>query len=170
MEFVWIFFGFILLFGFVVFWGAPYVPSKRTDLAQAFEELYKIGPSDLLVDIGSGDGVVLRAAASRGACALGYELNPLLVAISMLICRPYKRIGIKLTNYFLASFPSNTTVVYVFSDSRDIAKVYELVQTQASRLGRKLAFISYAFKVPDIKPDKSIGVHHLYMVEPLQNT
>lgn len=169
MEFVWIFCGFILLFGFVVFWGAPYVPSKRSDLAQAFEDLYKIGPSDLLVDIGSGDGVVLRAAASRGAKALGYELNPVLVAISMIICRPYKTIGVKLANYFLASFPCDTTVVYVFSDSRDIAKVYELVQKQATHLGHKLAFISYAFKVPDIKPEKSIGVHHLYTVEPLQN-
>ena len=36
----------------------------------------------LIYDLGSGDGRVVIAAARRGYCAVGYEINPLLVAIS----------------------------------------------------------------------------------------
>ena len=72
----------VLLFGFVAFTGAPYVPSRRRDLQKAFDELYRLKKTDVLVDIGSGDGIVLREASRRGARAIGYELQPLLVLIS----------------------------------------------------------------------------------------
>ena len=85
----------VLLFGFVVFRGAPYVPSKRRDIKRAFEELYPLDDSDTLVDIGSGDGVVLRMAAKRGAHAVGYELNPILVLVSRWLSRKYTTVTIR---------------------------------------------------------------------------
>jgi hypothetical protein len=60
-----------LFFGLVVFLGAPYVPSHRKDVKKAFEH-FDINNSDLLVDAGSGDGLVLRIASSFGAKAVGY--------------------------------------------------------------------------------------------------
>jgi hypothetical protein len=41
----------VLLFGFVAFTGAPYVPSRRRDLQKAFDELYQLKKTDVLVDI-----------------------------------------------------------------------------------------------------------------------
>jgi hypothetical protein len=58
-----------IFFGLVVFIGAPYVPSQRKYVRRAFEHL-GLGAKDVLVDIGSGDGVVLRIAASYGAKAV----------------------------------------------------------------------------------------------------
>ena len=69
----------VILVGFSAFTGAPYVPSHRRDVARAFRELYSLDANDVLVDIGSGDGVVLRQASQRGARAVGYEIHPLLV-------------------------------------------------------------------------------------------
>ena len=59
--------------------GAPYVPSKREQVKQAFSELYKVSKKDFLIDLGSGDGVVLEMAREKGARVLGVELNPVMV-------------------------------------------------------------------------------------------
>ena len=45
-------------------------------------DLAGVGPDDRLVDLGSGDGVTVIAAARRGASAHGIEFNPDLVALS----------------------------------------------------------------------------------------
>src|SRR3990167_11438551 len=81
----------LLVFGLVVFRGAPYVPTLRKNLEQGFRDVYPLSERDLLVDIGSGDGVVLRQAAKCGARAIGYELNPFLVVISKLLSRSEER-------------------------------------------------------------------------------
>ena len=65
----------VLLFGFVAFTGAPYVPSRRRDLQKAFDELYQLKKTDMLVDIGSGDGVVLRETNRHGARTISYKLQ-----------------------------------------------------------------------------------------------
>lgn len=159
----------VLLFGFVVFRGAPYVPSKRRDVKRALSELYPIDSSDVLVDIGSGDGVVLRAAAKQGAYAVGYELNPILVLISRWLCRKYTTITVKLADFWFTSLPNNVTVVYVFGESRDINKMAKKVAREAIKQGRSIAFISYGFMLRDITPVKTVGSHHLYRFDPLQS-
>jgi len=45
-------------------------------------DMVKLTPADHLVDLGSGDGITVIAAAKRGARALGIEYNPDLVALS----------------------------------------------------------------------------------------
>lgn len=159
----------IVLFGFVVFRGAPYVPSKRNVLDRTFRELYPLGEDDLLVDIGSGDGVVLRAAAARGARAVGYELNPLLVWLSRFLSRRYSdSVRVKLADFWHVSVPDETTIVYTFGESRDIKKMYAKVATEATRLGRPLYFMSYGFAVPDVLAAAHNASCFLYKVEPLQ--
>lgn len=165
---LWLLAAIILLFGFVVFRGAPYVPSKKQGLETAFDELYPLSSGDVLVDIGSGDGVVLRAAAERGARAVGYELNPLLVLISRVLSRKYSNVEIVLADFWHVNLPADTTVVYTFGESRDIAKMATKVQNEATRLERPLLFISYGFAVPGETPVKSTATHHLYRFEPLQ--
>ncbi len=158
----------VVLVGFVAFTGAPYVPSKRKDIDRAFDELYKLTSDDVLVDIGAGDGVVLRAAARRGARAVGYEIHPVLVVIARFLSRGDKKVQVRLANFWRTHLPGDTTVVYTFGDARDIAKMYKYVAAEAVRLGRPLSFISYAFDIPGAKPTKKVGAHYLYVIKPLQ--
>lgn len=165
---LWVIMGLVLAFGFVVFWGAPYVPSKKRELQRVFAELYPLTSRDVLVDIGSGDGIVLRQAAARGARAVGYELNPILVVISRCISRTEPRVTTLLADFWRVQLPDDTTVVYTFGESRDITKMANKVVGEAQRLQKTLAFISYGFAVPGMEPEKTLGAHHLYLVHPLQ--
>jgi SAM-dependent methyltransferase len=158
----------VLVFGLVVFRGAPYVPSRTRELAKAFDELYPLSKKDLLVDIGSGDGIVLREAAKRQARAVGYELNPILVLITKLLSRKQPLVEVYLADFWFVKLPSDTTVVYVFGESRDITKMAQRVEDEAKRLGKTLAFISYGFVVPNRKPVKKVGAYYLYQLNSLQ--
>lgn len=164
----WLLAGIVLLFGFVVFFGAPYVPSKRREVDEAFAELYKLTPKDLVVDLGSGDGVVLRAAARKGARAVGYELNPALVIISKILSRHYKTIHIQVANLWKIELPPETTVVYVFAVQRDIEKIARKLQKEANRLQKPLSVISYGAAIPHMTALQMLGAHHLYTFSPLQ--
>ena len=169
MTLVYIIFGVVLLLGFTAFTGAPYVPSKQNDLQVAFTKLYPLSAKDVLVDMGSGDGKVLRFARKFGAKAIGYEIGPVYVWLSRLLAKKDRGQQIIAKSYWGAQLPAGTTVVYAFSPTRDIKRLYRLIQSEATRLGRKLAFISYGMDVPGLKPDKKAGAHFLYMVAPCGN-
>lgn len=162
----WIALVIICFFGFVVFRGAPYVPTKRRPLEDAFKELYRLDASDTLVDIGSGDGVVLRAAALRGARAVGYELNPVLVILSQLLSRN-PLITIYFADYWNATFPEDTTIIYTFGDSRDIKKMYRKAEQTALLYEKEIYFMSFGIKVPGKKPTKKNDLFFLYRIKPL---
>jgi hypothetical protein len=53
----------------------PYVPTPRPVVA-AMLDLAELSPSDYLIDLGSGDGRIVVAAAQRGARALGVDIDP----------------------------------------------------------------------------------------------
>lgn len=165
---LWALLGVVVAMGLVVFTGAPYVPSKRRDIRQALTELYPLGSDDVLVDIGSGDGIVLRIARGYGARAVGYEINPLLVTVSWVLSRKDPAIKTRWGNFWRAELPPDTTVVYTFGDGRDIKKMYGFVQQQATRLGRSVSFISYGFAVPGATAVHQAGASFLYEVGPLQ--
>jgi len=162
--------GIVFLVGFVAFTGAPYVPSRRADIHRVFTELYPLSAKDVVVDIGSGDGIVLRTVSKLGSRAVGYEIHPILVLISRMLSRGDDKVHVKLANFWRASLPNDTTAVYTFGEARDIAKMYARVQQEATRLGRSLTFISYAFNIPGIAPDASDKSYFLYEVKPLQES
>ena len=67
----------------------PYQPGKDVvwlpsseALVNQMLDMVKLTPGDFLVDLGSGDGITVILAATRGARALGIEFNPELVALS----------------------------------------------------------------------------------------
>jgi SAM-dependent methyltransferase len=167
MMLFWLFAAVVLLFGFVVFRGAPYVPSHRKDVAKAFGQLYEVGEKDIVVDVGSGDGIILRMAARRGARAVGYELNPALVMISRFLSRRNKKITVHLSDFWFVKLPAETTLVYVFAVERDVKKLAAKFQAEADRLGRPFHVISYGSELPSPPQLKTIGAHHLYIFRPL---
>jgi SAM-dependent methyltransferase len=58
-----------------------WVPSPDVTV-QKMMDVAKIGPQDFVMDLGSGDGRNIIAAAKRGARALGVEFNPQMVELS----------------------------------------------------------------------------------------
>ena len=156
-------------FGGVALVGAPYVPSLRRDIARAFDDLYAVGPSDTIVDMGCGGGVVLREAARRGARGVGYELNPFMTLVARIMCRQYKDIQIVQANFWRAKVPNDTTIIYTFGDSRDIERMASWVEMQATRLSRPLYFISYGFRLQTRQPLRVSGAHLLYQITPLHS-
>jgi hypothetical protein len=58
-----------------------WVPSPP-DMVNKMMELAKVTPADFVIDLGSGDGRNVIAAAKLGARALGVEFNPDMVALS----------------------------------------------------------------------------------------
>lgn len=170
MIIAWIAAGLILTFGFVVFFGAPYVPSHKKQVERALTELYHVHSTDVLVDVGSGDGIVLRIAAGKGARAIGYELNPILVFISRLLARPFgSKIQVQLANFWHTSLPEATTVIYVFMVERDAKKMASKIQAEANRLNHPLSLISYGAALPAHEPVQKVGAHYLYSFTPLQS-
>jgi hypothetical protein len=59
-----------------------WVPTPE-ELIQAMLDAAKVTPNDFVMDLGSGDGRIVIAAAKRGAHALGIEYNPDMVALSI---------------------------------------------------------------------------------------
>jgi 16S rRNA A1518/A1519 N6-dimethyltransferase RsmA/KsgA/DIM1 with predicted DNA glycosylase/AP lyase activity len=94
----------VIMFGFVIFRGSPYIPSHKYDIHQALNKLYVINSTDTLVDIGSGDGVILRQVAKRGAYAVGFEINPILVIISRCLSWGNKKIKIVFADFWTDNF------------------------------------------------------------------
>jgi SAM-dependent methyltransferase len=58
-----------------------WVPTPDETIA-AMLDMAKVTPNDFVIDLGSGDGRIVIAAAKRGARALGIEYNPDMVELS----------------------------------------------------------------------------------------
>ena len=156
----------VLLFGFVVLFGAPYVPSLRREVRQAFDSLYPLSDKDTVVDLGSGDGSVLIEASRHGAECYGVELNPLLVLISRLRLRT--RVSITLGNMWLYKLPAKTTLVYVFSVSRDAKKLEAFMQKAANRHNHEITLMTFGPDLGAREPVARQNAHALYVFKPLQ--
>jgi len=157
-----------VFFGLVVFVGAPYVPSHRKDVKRAFK-YFGLSKKDLLVDVGSGDGVILRIASEYGAKAVGYEINPILVVISRLLSRRNPRVRVYMQNLWLARLPSDTTIVYAFAVNRDAEKLIALLQREANRLNTSLKLLCYASPFKQIPATEKFEAYSLYVFHPLQS-
>ena len=63
-----------------------WVPSTQATVEKMID-VAKITPNDFVIDLGSGDGRNVIAAAKRGARALGVEYNPDMVALSQRLAK-----------------------------------------------------------------------------------
>lgn len=154
----------ILALSFTAFFGAPYVPSFKSEIEKAFTKLYKISEKDLLIDLGAGDGIVQKVASKYGAKSIGIELNPLLALVAKFRLRKFKNAKIVTRNFYRFDFPKETTVVYVFGDSRDIEKIKQKIEDESKRLKKELFVISNGFEFKGYKPEKQVGAYHLYKI------
>lgn len=156
----------ILLFGAVAFRGAPYVPTHHKRVRQGLG-LLKMESNDLLVDLGSGDGTVLKLAAKHGWRALGYELNPLLVLISWWRCWPqHTLVRIKLRDFWLTELPPDTKAVFVFLAGPYMARLAKKLELEMAERRRPLQVLSYGYEIPGYLPEAIADGFYLYLLKP----
>jgi hypothetical protein len=164
MIIIWLFAAVVFVFGFVVAFGAPYLPSLRQEVRTAFTKLYRVTKDDVVVDLGSGDGVVLLEAARHGARGYGYELNPVLVFISKLRVR--RMATVELANMWTVKLPDDTTLVYCFSVTRDSRRLGKMLQSEANRLKRMVRVMTFGTGLKDFSPVGQLNAHSLYEIHP----
>lgn len=138
-----------LLFGLTVFRGAPYVPTHRRHVEAALD-LLALKKGDVVVDLGAGDGIFLKAAAKRGLVAYGYEINPVLCIVAWLRCLPYRsQVKIRWRDFWLSSLPADTKGVFVFAGGPFMRKLARKLEAEAK--SRSFYVASYGFELSEYK-------------------
>lgn len=150
----------------IVFVGAPYVPTLKRGVDD-LESLYTFTKKDVLLDFGSGDGIILRSLSPRVKRAVGYELSPWMYCISKLLSSSYKNIDIQYANIWKKPLPSDVTVVYVFFHKKYMQRIADRIQTHVDGTGKKINVISLGFTFPGRKSTDQKGAMYLYQFTPL---
>lgn len=126
------------------FLGAPYVPTN----AKLLDEILKganLKKGNLFVELGSGDGRVVRTAVLKyGVKGLGIELNPLLVLFSTLLAylRNLRDIKFKRQNFFDTDLKDANTL-FLFLLPKTLLKLRPKLEKEC----RKSLIISHGFEV-----------------------
>lgn len=148
-----------LPFSLVLFFGAPYLPTRRRQSIQALK-LLDLKKGDLLVDLGCGDGAVLVEAAKHGIKGVGYELNPYIFVLAKIRTWRYRKLVIiKMKNFWKEQLPENTDAIFVFLLDKYMIK---LDKKLSAELTKSVKLVSYSFEIPGRKKQKTVGAMHLY--------
>ena len=157
----------IFLSFFVVFFGAPYVPTLSAHMND-MTQLYSFTKRDVFVDIGCGDGRVLRYVTPKVRKSVGYELSPVVWLIARILSRSHPQIHIYLANFWHISIPRETTVVYTFLSSHYMPKLQKKLQAHATLHQKPIYLISHGFGFDNQKPIKTYRSMKLFQFDPLQ--
>lgn len=151
-------FGLVLLFGGVVAFGAPYLPTLKKQVEPALD-LLNLQSGQTLLELGCGDGRILKAAAIRGIRGVGYELNPLLAVFARLNTWRYRKsIRIIWGNYWLARWPP-AEGIFVFLLNPYMQKLDKKIIQDCPK---PVKLVSFAFKIPNKQVSKEKQGLYLY--------
>jgi cyclopropane fatty-acyl-phospholipid synthase-like methyltransferase len=147
----------ILSFGFVVLFGPPYLPTLSKQKATALD-LLNLQPGETLLELGSGDGRVMLAAAERGLKVVGIELNPLLVLASLVVTRKYRgQVRVIWGSYWGKPWP-RADGIFTFMLPKYMGRLDERIQKWLPP-GKSIKLTSFAFAIPQKEPvEKRDGV------------
>jgi SAM-dependent methyltransferase len=148
----------ILCFGFVLLFGAPYLPTLTKQATIALD-MIDLQPGQTLLELGCGDGKILVAAARRGWKVTGYELNPLLVLVCLWRTRHYRKlVRVRWGNFWTQTWPT-TDGIFVFVMQRQMHKLDTKITESATK---PLKLVSFAFTVPGKKAVQQRDGVYLY--------
>jgi 16S rRNA A1518/A1519 N6-dimethyltransferase RsmA/KsgA/DIM1 with predicted DNA glycosylase/AP lyase activity len=138
-------------FALGVIFGAPYLPVLKREHDDLLD-LCRLQPGQTLLDLGSGDGRFLKAAARRGYECIGYEINPLLYILSRIYTWPErKRVKIHLADYWRITLPQ-ADAIYVFLIDRYMPK---LDRKLTAEISKPTVVVSYIFAIPGRPPQST---------------
>ena len=142
--------------------ATPYVPSTLIAVDEMLR-LADVGPNDVVVDLGSGDGrVVIAAARDYGARGLGIELDPKLVEQARVNAREagvQERVAFRQGDALAADYREATVVtLYLLPNLVDRLKprLYDM------RPGTRIVAHDYGFS--DWRPDRRVVISKSYML------
>lgn len=126
--------------------GLPWVPTREPRIRQALQ-LAKLKPNELLFDLGSGDGRVLRMAAGEfGAKAIGIEIGPMQCFVSWVLTRfsvSRNKVQIRCEDFYKTDV-RDADVVFVYLTSTQTARLRSLLEGQL-RPGARVISIAADF-------------------------
>lgn len=150
--------GLVICFAGVVAFGAPYLPTLKKPRKKALDML-DLKEGQTLLELGCGDGRVLRAAAQRGLNAVGIELNPILALVSWIVTFRYrKQVRIVWGNFWRTQWPP-ADGIFVFLIDKYMPKLDKAVQEKAVR---PVKLVSFAFAITGKKPTREKDGVFLY--------
>jgi len=127
-----------------------WLPSQQA-LVEGMLDLAQVTPQDTVLDLGSGDGRVVIAAAKRGAQAVGVEFNPDLVDFARRRAAA-QGVGAKTTfitgDLFEADLSNATVITMFLREDLNLKLRPKLVQLKA---GTRV--VSNTFTMGDWEPD-----------------
>jgi SAM-dependent methyltransferase len=134
----------------------PYVPTTDTAV-KAMLRLAKVRSSDVVYDLGCGDGrIVIAAAKNRGSRGVGIDIDPERIREARENARRAgveQRVEFREQDLFQADF-RDATVVTMFL----LPAINKRLQPQLEALKPGTRIISNAFAIGDWKPDREIAV------------
>lgn len=155
---VWILlsFVFIALPSINVVWkGAPYIPSDYKTV-QNMLKMAKICPGETVIDLGCGDGRLVRAAHILGAKALGYEMSIIPYLLARWLSR--KRGEIYYRNLWNVDL-RQADVIFWYQVPRSESKFMTTIWPQL-KIGCRVIVNTFPFK--SLKPNHQNGTVYLY--------
>jgi len=148
----------VLIFGFVVFVGPPYLPTLRKQIEAALD-LIDLQPGETLLELGSGDGRVMLAAARRGLRVVGIELNPLLVIISWVITFKYrKQVRVIWGSYWGKPWP-RADGIFTFMLGKYMSRLDDRIMFWRTK---PISLATFAFTIPGKQPSAAREGVYLY--------
>ena len=140
--------------------GAGWEPTSRKKVRRMLD-LSEVGPSDVVYDLGSGDGrVVMEAARSYGARAVGVEADPLRVLYSRMsvsVRHLDGRVRVVWGNFFHTDL-SDATVVTLFLTQGTNRRLKEKLLSELKPGAR---VVSYVWTFEDWTPDSKDEANEL---------
>ncbi len=132
-----------------------WVPTPE-ELVAAMLDMAAVTPDDYVIDLGSGDGRIVIAAAKRGARALGIEYNPDMVELSKnnaLKEGVADRATFIQGDIFEADFSRATVLTMYLLPSLNVKLRPKILEMKP---GTRV--VSHAFDMEDWQPDRTINV------------
>jgi len=160
-------FAFCIVTAFPITQGAMFHPSARVRVRTFLDHL-PMKRSDLLVDIGCGDGRVLREAKRRYSVrALGFEVNPLAYILARIRTFGMEGVEVRLSNFWNVNIQDADVVFcYLFPDVMG-----KLAQKLEAELRPGTRVISCNFPIPGwrhsevLYPESSLHGDPIYLYQ-----
>ncbi len=140
--------------------GAPFVPVPQAWLEEALVAC-PVDATDVVVDLGSGSGAILAAAARRGARVIGYEFHPVLALFSRWRLRRFgARARVIRGDLFQADL-SSATVVTVFGLGSMRERLVPLFARALAPGTRVIVFLAPELPYPLVYQGKCVRVYRV---------
>jgi SAM-dependent methyltransferase len=136
----------------------PYVPTPN-DVVEKMLEVANVGPGDYVIDLGSGDGRIVIAAAKRGAFAHGVDIDPQRITEARANAKTAgvtDKVVFVQGNIFETDFSQASVVTMYLLNSVNLKLRPKILET----LKPGTRIVSHSFNMNDWKADNQASVNH----------